>query len=63
MALYVNASSRVRTSSGTSEEFWIRVGGASGFIIDSFAVCVSNGGGNKSKEEMILGVVVMQMIW
>ena len=63
MAVYVNASSKVRTSSGTSEQFWIRVGGASGFIINSFAACVSNGGGNKSKEEMILGVAVMQVIW
>jgi len=58
MALYVNASSKVKTSSGTSEEVGISARVPSGFTIESFAVCVSNGGGNKRREERILGVVV-----
>jgi len=48
MALYVNASSKVKTSSGTSEEFG-KEWGASGFTTESFAVCVSNGGGKRGE--------------
>jgi len=57
MALYVNASSKVKTSSGTSEEFG-KEWGASGFTTESFAVCACDGGGKKRREESIFGVVV-----
>jgi len=58
MALYVNASSKVKKKFRNIRRSWDKCGGASGFTIESFAVCVSNGGGNKRREERVLGVVV-----